>query len=227
MEGINNNYYENIVKEIKELIAKEDHDKAFDLLKEELSQPYVPKEILRELENIFENVFVEEVVSKQVTLEEAKKALSTLSIENVVTNFFTLNLRMLTEEILYYLKNSDDYLSMSLLIYHLINQGINMNFTLTKFNLTNTFNTLDINMLDEELMVKYMDLFEKEFEKTPVYVKYCSDILNYYFLVTFPFKLDNDFELYSEVVNYVKNVSGIDTLKNNEEFINIIEYGGI
>lgn len=219
------NYYDNILAEIKDLISRDLKDEAFVLVKEELSQPYVPQKVLAELEAIFEEVYVVDVVSKQLGVEEAREGLMNLSIEHMVPSFFTLNLRMLADEILHYLEKSDDYLSMSMLLYTLINQGVNMNFTLTKFGMTNTFNTLDINIVDEELLVKYTELFEKEFEKNPVYAKYCTDILNYYFLVTFPFKLDVNFELYSEVVNYVKKVSGLEAVQNSDEFLNIIEYG--
>lgn len=224
LENDNDNYYENVVLYIKALIAEGKKDEAFDLLKEEISQPYVPQATLKELEDIFDNVYVAEVVNKQISIEDAREGLLRLSIDNIVQNMFTLNLRMLADEIIFYLENSDDYLSMSMLLYTLIDQGVNMNFTLTKFGVTNTYNTLDINIIDEETMLKYSELFEKEFDKNPVYAKYCIDILSFYYLVTFPFKVDNDFELYSEVVNYVKKVSGIEELENHPSFIDIIEY---
>lgn len=224
LDNESDNYYENVVTYIEALISEGKKDEAFELLKEELAQPYIPQNTLSKLENIFETVFVAEVVSKQVSIEDAREGLLKLSIENIVQNMFTLNLRMLADEVLYYLENSDDYLSMSVLLYTLIDQGVNMNFTLTKFGVTNTYNTLDINIIDEETMIKYTELFEKEFEKNPGYVKYCIDILSFYYLVTFPFKVDNDFELYTEVVNYVKSVSGIEGLANHPSFIEIIEH---
>lgn len=220
------NYYDSVITKIEELIASEKKDEAFDILKEELSQAYIPKETQQRLEEIFEQEFVQEVVEKQVSIEEARSGLLNLSIETIVQNFFTLNLRMLEKEILYYLENSEDYLSMSLLIYNLIDQGVTIDFTLTKFGITDSFNTMGVNIVDEDVMLMHAELYAREFEKNPVYAKYCVDILSYYFFVTFPFKLDNDFELYQEVVNYVKKVSGISTEENHKEFIKIIEYGG-
>ncbi len=227
-EDLNGNYYDEIIQKIERLISEEKKDEAFDILKEELSQPYIPKEVMNKLENIFENVYVEEVVSKQITIEDAREGLLNLSIGHLVQNMFTLNLRMLSDEILYYLENSKEYLSMSMLLYTLINQGVNMNFNINKFGVANTFNTLNINIIDEELMIKYSELFEKEFEKEfekdPVYARYCVDILSYYFLVSFPFKFDVNFELYEEVVTYVKRISGISSEESHEEFLTVIEY---
>ncbi|MFV0498657.1 MAG: hypothetical protein ACK5NF_01285 [Bacilli bacterium] len=221
------NYYDEIILTIKKLINSEKRDEAFVILKDELSKPYIPKEAEKVFEQIFEDEFVNSkaVTLNQLSLEDARRGLCELNISNIVHNFYTLNLRLLSDDILFYFKNSDDYITMSMLIYNLISQGINLNFELTKFGVTKVYNTLDLSVLDEDLVSKYYELFENEFMKTPVYIKYCKDILNYYLLITFPFKFDIDFELFEEVVIYVKKISGISEFCNNVEFLKIIEYG--
>ncbi len=62
------NYYDSVITKIEELIANEKKDEAFDILKEELSQAYIPKETQQRLEEIFEQEFVQEVVEKQVII---------------------------------------------------------------------------------------------------------------------------------------------------------------
>lgn len=215
-------YYDNIVMYIKALIEEGNKDEAFELLKEELNQPYVPEKTLKELETIFDECYVAPSISKQLSVEEAREALKSLDIESVVANFFTLNLRLLAEEIEYYLAMSTDYVSMSILLYTLIDQGVAMDFTITKFGQTEQFNTSKLQIVDEEILVKYQELFELKFNKEPSFVKYCSDILNYYLLVTFPFKFDSDFDLFEQIINYVLKLTGQD-VEVDEDFLQIIE----
>lgn len=217
-------YYENIVLYIKALIENGQSDEAFSLLKTEINQPYVPQKTLDALEKIFEEYYVAEVVTKQLSVEEAKEALKSLQIENIVPNFFTLNLRLLTEEIAYYLERTDDYVSASVLIYTLIDQQVDLEFKFTKFGRSDYFNSLNLKIVDEELLVKYNELFELKFAKEPSLVKYCTELLNYYLLVVFPFKMDTDFEIFDEIVNYVLKLSKDNTIKVNPDFLEIIEY---
>ncbi len=216
-------YYKNIVLYIEALIEAGEKDEAFSLLKEELNQPYVPEDTLKKLEEIFDTHYVADAINKQITLEEAREGLKNLDIEHIVANFFTINLRLLHDEILEYLSKSNDYLSISILIYTLIDQNIVMEFEVTKFGLTSVFDTQKLKIVDEELLTKYNDLFSMKFIKEPSFIKYCNEILKYYLLVSFPFKLDNDFDLYDEVVNYVLRATG-QKIDVNNDFLHIIEY---
>ncbi len=216
-------YYENIVLYIEALIESGDKDLAFELLKEELNQPYVPEKTLKRLEEIFDEYYIVDVVNKQITLEEAREALENLEIEHLVASFFTINLRLLHDEIVTYLSKSSDYVSMSILLYTVIDQNIVMEFEISKFGLTETFDTQQLKIADEELLLKYNDLFSLQFVKEPSFIKYCNDILRYYLLVSFPFKLDNDFDLYEEVVNYVLRTTG-QNVDVNKDFLQIIEH---
>lgn len=216
-------YYENIVNYIYALIQNDQKDEAFLLLKEELNQPYVPAKTLDSLEEIFETYYVVEALSKQITIEEAKKALEEYDIENVVANFFTLNLRLLEDEIIDYLANCSDYVSSSILLYTLIDQKVAIDFEITKFGQTKVFSSLDLQIVDEEILLKYNELFELRFVKDPSFIKYCNEILNYYMLVTFPFKFDSDFDLFEEIVNYVFKTTGQNVVVNND-FLQIIEH---
>ncbi len=216
-------YYENIVNYIYALIQNDQKDEAFLLLKEELNQPYVPAKTLDSLEEIFETYYVVEALSKQITIEEAKKALEEYDIENVVANFFTLNLRLLEDEIIDYLANCSDYVSSSILLYTLIDQKVAIDFEITKFGQTKVFSSLDLQIVDEEILLKYNELFELRFVKEPSFIKYCNEILNYYMLVTFPFKFDSDFDLFEEIVNYVFKTTGQNVVVNND-FLQIIEH---
>ena len=49
---MSNNYYEVIIDKIRDLISKEDYSEADALIKEELSMPYVPRDVLEELEKL-------------------------------------------------------------------------------------------------------------------------------------------------------------------------------
>lgn len=217
-------YYVNVVAYIEALIEEGNRDIAFDVLKEELAQPYVPQNTLDKLEDIFDNHYVKEAISRQVTIEECREALKNLEIDTLVARFYTVNLRLLVDEIVFYLANCTDYISSSILLYTLIDQGVEIDFEISKFGKKERFNTIDLEIIDGELLKKYNDLFESEFAKTPSFVNYCMDLLNYYFLVSFPFKLDYDFELFTEIVNYVKLLSKTGDKEVNKDFREIIEY---
>lgn len=219
-------YYENIVLYIEALIENDQKDLAFEHLKEELEQAYIPSKTQSELERIFTEHYEAELTSKQVSIDEAKSALVNLDISNIVAYFYTINLRLLTKEVCFYLENSTDYVSISILLYNLIEQKVEIEFEVKKFNRVESFNTQNLEIVDTELLIKYHELFEKEFEKTPSFVKYCMDLLNYYFLVVFPFKMDYDFEIYEEIVKYVKKISNLSDEVNNVLFTEIIEYEG-
>ncbi len=219
------NYYENIVEYIRLLIEDQRKDEAFEILKEEISQPYVPSETLKELEMIFDEVYVSDLAKKQISVEDVKEAFLNLKIENIVHEFHTINLRLLSNEIIYYIANSKDYISMSVLIYNLIDQQCSINLSISKFGYTKEINPITLDIVDEELLKKYEKLFENKFEKEPVYIKYCMDMLQYFLLVSFPFNLDKDFDLFDCIVTYVLNIVNQNSQENvSKEFINIIEY---
>lgn len=218
------NYYDNVVLYIKLLIDDDQKDKAFEVLKDEISQPYVPTKTMEELEDIFENVFVQEVLTKQVSIEEVRESLLSLKIDNIVHSIYTVNLRELSDEITFYLKNSDDYVSMSILVYTLIDQQVSIELNISKFGYNKSINPVGMQIVDEELIKKYDDLFTNYFEKEPVYVKYCMDILRYYLLVTYPFNLDRDFDLFDSIIIYVNNIVNEEKKEISEQFLEIVEY---
>ncbi len=218
------NYYDNVVLYIKLLIDDDQKDKAFEVLKDEISQPYVPTKTMEELEDIFENVFVQEVLTKQVSIEEVRESLLSLKIYNIVHSIYTVNLRELSDEITFYLKNSDDYVSMSILVYTLIDQQVSIELNISKFGYNKSINPVGMQIVDEELIKKYDDLFTNYFEKEPVYVKYCMDILRYYLLVTYPFNLDRDFDLFDSIIIYVNNIVNEEKKEISEQFLEIVEY---
>ncbi len=218
------NYYENVVIYIKLLIDADRKDEAFSILKDEISQPYVPSDTMEKLEEIFETVFVTEVISKQVSIEEVREALLGLQVDHLVHNLYTINMRELLDEITYFIANSDDYISISIIIYTLIDQAVSVRLDVNKFGFVKNINPVGMEIVDEDLIEKYEELFTNYFEKEPVYVKYCMDILRYYLLVTYPFKLDKDFDLFDCIIAYVENIVYDKKKEINKQFIEIVEY---
>lgn len=148
------NWYEEIITEIRELIEKKEFEQASLLVRKELSMPYIPADIEKQLHALAkdirygtsENRNVQESSLDQLLIDLHGDASHQLSAVNVLCN---RNLRQLIEEIQGYF-NSDPFpQAQALLINAIASQQITEEFTVIKDGLEYTFDGDCVTPVDE------------------------------------------------------------------------------
>lgn len=128
------NYYKNMLNEVEELLNEEKYQEAKVIVDEELKMPYVPKEVLEQLESfrliIQSNVLVNtplKVLSEDEMLDNLFK--DDIAQYQAVNNLKDKNLRNYIDVIGKYLNLGKNKYTSAILIDELIRQEINHEFT--------------------------------------------------------------------------------------------------
>lgn len=127
------NYYDELVENIKTAIDNKEYDKALNLIKEEFKMPYIPMDVEEVLKN-FLLVIPHDEKSKAINFEaeDIEKMLKG-DYEHQITaiNYLdSINVRNYMDIIEEYLKSNADRLLKSLLIMTLVNQEIQKEITM-------------------------------------------------------------------------------------------------
>lgn len=138
------NWYEEIITEIRQLIEQKQYEQASALVTKELSMPYIPSDIEKQLQQLqkdirygkSENRVVQESSLDQILMDLYGDASRQLAAVNALMG---RNLRQLTDEIQAYF-NSDPFpQAQALLINAIASQQIEEEFTVIKDGLEYTF----------------------------------------------------------------------------------------
>lgn len=212
-ESLLDTYYEEIIKEVKKLMAKGDYQEAYEILEEELSMPYIPKESEQILISQYnecrsalnfnrrEKTYDDEDIATllQGSLEEQYMAVELLKKSN---------LRNHLEEVQAYLSKCPHILIRSLLIEALMEQNIaeeiRMNYeddleiTFYPCYIEAPMKTKGATLAANTLC----DWFEND---DPTFLKMCIDSLIKELYLRLPFNLEEDeaSHLAQSVVSYV------------------------
>lgn len=138
------NYYEEILVEIKELIAQGNWEEALQIVETELRMPYIPQEFLQPL-SICRNQIQMELKQNQSITALSQQQIEEYLIKDrahqikAVSVLHGMNLRAQLELVASYLKQQPDPLAAALLIDSLIEQQIKEEITYIQDGLEMTF----------------------------------------------------------------------------------------
>lgn len=195
------NYYDEIIAEIKELIANGNFEEALEKLKEELRMPYVPAEPEKELKALHRMVMAELNANSKVQRiipddDELKESLFSANLDE----------EMGTIQIIRKLKLSDyyqlirDYLKTpiygeiaSLLIYMLIEDKCSEEFIVLKDGMDVTFIPSECKLPEDgECYLWGIQYLDEKVNKDPSILKMCKDMLHLKLLANLPFTYERD-----------------------------------
>ena len=125
------NYYEEILKEIKECIENKEYEQARRLIENELSVPYVPRDVERQLQEFLNTVKEASFMPISLTDEDIEKYLFMDEVHQLmaVDGLNKRNLREYIDLCQKYLSSQGYINAKALLIDSLIRQGINHEFS--------------------------------------------------------------------------------------------------
>lgn len=136
------NYYQNLLVEIDELIQAQNYSKAHELITNELSMVYIPKDVMEQLEKKLDLIPIKST-SNSVGINEIEKWLlgdDTLLAYEAINYLNDLNLNNFLAEISNWLNTISNRYLIGLLILVLIKQNINSNFTFKRDGMEIEFN---------------------------------------------------------------------------------------
>lgn len=191
-------YYENILKKVDSLVENKDYQKAYGILEEELSMPYIPKEYEQPLIDYY-NVckketqtsvlpsYSEEDIERllQGSLEEQFLAIEQLRKSNIRNHFDAIRM---------YLENNPHYLIRSYIIEALMDQNVSEEFTIEMDGCVITFTPCFIEAPMESdgavQAVKYLkDWFENE---NPTFTMMCVETLVKEAYLRLPYNIEEE-----------------------------------
>lgn len=126
-------YYKELVSNIEKAIESADYDKASKLIDDELSLPYVPKDVLEKLREFKENIPAEDI-NRTLSEEEIREYLKGNEYRQLVAveQLNKLNLREYYDLCNEYLKSDGFINAKVLLIESLVRQEISDEYTMLK-----------------------------------------------------------------------------------------------
>lgn len=191
-------YYEDILVKVENHMKENDFSNAFKILEDELSMPYIPKDVEEkmisyynqcrsELRNDTSKVYHEEDIDMllQGSLDEQFLAIEQLKKSNIRNHF---------EAIASYLSNHPNTLVRSLLIEAMMEQNVTDEFTTEVNGLEVTFSPCAIEMPMEtegvRIAVQYLkDWFEND---NPTFTMMCVETLIREAYLRLPFNIDEE-----------------------------------
>lgn len=229
-------YYEEILKEIRKLMAAHDYQEAFAILEDELAMPYIPKESetqlvdlynecrsmlrLHHVERSYEDDDIEALL--QGSLEEQFMAVELLKKSN---------LRNHLDEVRTYLCNQPDILVRSLLIDACMEQNIAEELQTIEDGMEVTFLPCYIEpvMRAKGAVLAVNTLCEWFEDEDPTFLKLCIECLIQECYLHLPFNIDEDegIPLAIAIVAYVMKAQDNET--GLEEFLkekNLAQWAG-
>ena len=210
------NYYAEILERIHNAMDRQAWQKASELLKQELSMPYVPSDVLKELEKLKKEVdpyLIKERVNILLTPEEvgtylrkdsesAYKALNTLNSGNI-RNYLDVIQKYLLDE-------AGDRMMVSLLLQLCHKQGIRTPLSYRDGNEIRRAVPDELkDVTDDEGLRRtwqqLTDMFESE---NPSFMKLCHQVLLQHAYLVYPQTLENDENLPYRIAAYVFRAYG-------------------
>lgn len=225
------NYYEEVLREIENLMNEENWEEADKLITQELAMPYVPGRLegkLQEYHKACKAALAKEPVTRLMSPEEIRSALT----GNQETAYMALeilnrsNIRNYLEVIQDYLSDEDsDRLMKALLIQLCQRQQVSEALSFTDQGITYKIIPVQLHdVLDDvQLSIAYRKL-EQLFENdNPSFLKQCQQVLIQYAYKIYPLEIEESGELLAlRIAKYVFDAYG-----DREGFLELIHDLGI
>ena len=207
-----NNYYEELLENLKALMQQQEYQKAYDLVVEELRMPYVPAHVLCELESLEVELEQQLQVEKKLpllTVEEIQKALKGKPDEvyQALDSLGKSNIRNYLEPIQEYLINpQSDRLVVSLLLELCMQQQVST--PLTYIHQATRYTVIPSEMraplADDTLQQAWQYMGELFENHNPSFLQQCRQVLIQYAYLEYPQSIVDDYLTISyRIVKYM------------------------
>lgn len=191
-------YYEDILKEVEAFLEKKNFQKAFAILEEELSMPYIPKEYEQRLIDLY-NLCRSEVKTNTTTsyTEEDIESLLKGSLDEqflAIEQLKKSNIRNHFDAIREYLANQPHYLIRSYLIEALMDQNVSDEFTIELDGCIVTFSPCFIEPpMDSDGAIEALNYLKEWFEnENPTFMMMCVETLVKEAYLRLPYNIEEE-----------------------------------
>jgi len=173
-------FYEQQLQKIKDLIAQEKFEEAYDLIAEELSMPYIPADFEKELLELMDQLPQAVVNGKEISDQEIEEYLKG-DVEHqviAITNLFKKNIRNYLPLCQEYLLGEGDSSCKCLLIYVLMAQEVSSEISCLKDGVQYDF--IPNQILAPEVSdgyIKGLEIIEQHFAKNPSLINLAEQLL--------------------------------------------------
>ncbi|WP_434337504.1 DUF3196 family protein [Mycoplasma capricolum] len=190
------NYYDQILKKIKELVEKNNLTKALDIINQELEISYIPSDFEKSLYKIKKEIKEKQYhqLNKTYSISEIKALLNSKNnLDQIVgiKNLININIRLIIDEIKKYLLNTNNvYENKSLLLISLSDQQIDQEFEVFKDKKTSFLVNPKLLNIKEIYNTYYQvenQILEIINQKDIFLIQTCKQVLFSYFLYKFPY----------------------------------------
>ncbi|WP_434338133.1 DUF3196 family protein [Mycoplasma capricolum] len=222
------NYYDQILKKIKELVEKNNLTKALDIINQELEISYIPSDFEKSLYKIKKEIKEKQYhqLNKTYSISEIKALLNSKNnLDQIVgiKNLININIRLIIDEIKKYLLNTNNiYENKSLLLISLSDQQIDQEFEVFK-DKKNSFlvnpKLLNIKEIYNTYYQAENQILEIINQKDIFLIQTCKQVLFSYFLYKFPYVESlkaNDVIIAIIYISYQLNNLEFDTKRLNK-----------
>lgn len=222
------NYYDQILKKIKELVEKNNLTKALDIINQELEISYIPSDFEKSLYKIKKEIKEKQYhqLNKTYSISEIKALLNSKNnLDQIVgiKNLININIRLIIDEIKKYLLNTNNvYENKSLLLISLSDQQIDQEFEVFKDKKTSFLVNPKLLNIKEIYNTYYQvenQILEIINQKDIFLIQTCKQVLFSYFLYKFPYVeslIENDVIIAIIYISYQLNNLEFDTKRLNK-----------
>ncbi|KIM14115.1 DUF3196 family protein [Mycoplasma capricolum] len=222
------NYYDQILKKIKELVEKNNLTKALDIINQELEISYIPSDFEKSLYKIKKEIKEKQYhqLNKTYSISEIKALLNSKNnLDQIVgiKNLININIRLIIDEIKKYLLNINNvYENKSLLLISLSDQQIDQEFEVLKDKKTSFLVNPKLLNIKEIYNTYYQvenQILEIINQKDIFLIQTCKQVLFSYFLYKFPYVESlnaNDVIIAIIYISYQLNNLEFDTKRLNK-----------
>ena len=214
------NYYNEIIDEIKNAIDQGEIEEADYLLKKELSMPYIPQDVETELYKLKKDIAYAKSDKRNIHEESLEDLLSKLAHGKAQTQLAAANalqdrnLRSCIEDIQRYLEKDPCPEAAALIIEALAEQEIDDEFTLRKDGIEYTFFADEVVPVTKSKgLLKALDLLQDEYLKNPAMFQLAKSILIHKVYLYLPLSYEE------EEAEYLKD----DVISEIEDLLNKID----
>ena len=187
-----NSYYQSFFEEIKKRIERNQYQEAYDMIHQEIALPYVPKDCLELLET-YREMCLDHLCSSTSSMNTEKVVNwihgSLSQQENAIPYLRSLNLRQYLDEVQDLLNSKISQQRKGELIEYLMEQKIDVAFTMEKDGLLIQFVPSVILSQDEDLVIQeVMQYFETWFSnEDPSFQAFCLSLMEQEVILRRPF----------------------------------------
>ncbi|WP_434324857.1 DUF3196 family protein [Mycoplasma capricolum] len=222
------NYYDQILKKIKELVEKNNLTKALDIINQELEISYIPSDFEKSLYKIKKEIKEKQYhqLNKTYSISEIKALLNSKNnLDQIVgiKNLININIRLIIDEIKKYLLNTNNvYENKSLLLISLSDQQIDQEFEVFKDKKTSFLVNPKLLNIKEIYNTYYQvenQILEIINQKDIFLIQTCKQVLFSYFLYKFPYVeslIENEVIIAIIYISYQLNNLEFDTKRLNK-----------